>query len=410
MKLVTETVFYKNARKDLEEFIANGGKIEELSSKDPLYMRIKNTRFRDENGNKLTVEEKFELLGFPRKRKYSLNVRGDLINSINEYINNGGSLHIERKKLPFYTALETYSKILKRQGITMTHEQIMKEDLGFKEYSDDYHRTMPLFKIYEYEDKNGYVDDFKTNRVLANFVKDLAITYDVPYYFIIVFLADKKLKRYNITVDKIKYIEKKLKNYAATNKSFVGMRRKDPVLFEQFSCLIKYYSDGSEQVFSKQEWLSAFGLGDIDNRFRDSGQDEIDVDDIMLKIKSQNPSGYIYAKDLDLSDYRKIVKKSVAMGVSVSGLFNAYGIKCKGSSIERLTRVYVEDLPYMEEMKNMFDKLIIQSGKTEENNCKEELLEVKIDAMKQVYAAFKEKLDNYTPKDITFEDEDNLTV
>ena len=412
MNFNTNSIFYRKGKKLLEDYVQSGGKIEDLSTKDKEYKYIKNAKVFDENGNKVELEKRFELLGYPRTIKKSKTVREDLILEIKEYLKKGGSFHINRKTLPFYERLATYSNSLRRKGVYLTHEQIMKDDLGFKEYSEDYYRCKDIFKIKEFRDDEGFVDSFRLDRKFAAYVKDLAITYEVPHDFIIVILCDEKLKKYNIAIDKVRYIERSLKNYATLYGTFVGLRRNDPVLFESFEYLTRYYSDGSEQTFSKKEWLDIFGLGDVENRFKDVNKQEvIDIDDVMLKLKNLHPDGFIVAKDIDSRDYRKIIKKAVKMGVSVGEVFNTYDLKCKGARISRLTRAYVKEYPYLQEIKERRDKLILQSGKTKENGCcKEEILEARVKAMQQVYLEFKEKLENYLPEDISLENSENLNA
>lgn len=257
----------------------------------------------------------------------------------------------------------------------------------------------------EYRDSEGFVDDYKLNRNLNAFIKDLAITYDVPYYFIIVFMCGEKLRKYIISVDKVAFIKRNLENYATEhNGTLNGLRWKDPSLYNAFDYLMDYFSDGSEQTFTKQEWLEAFELK-VPNRFKDNvKQKEDDIEEVILRLKSQFKNGFVVAKDMDKSDYKKVVKKSISLGITVSELLKKYDLKCKGSSVSRLARAYVNEIPYIDEMKSRFNELILASGKTKENNaCKEEILEARVQAMQQVYAEFKEKLDNYLPEKIEVE-------
>ena len=102
MRLIEETIFYKRATKELDDYVSKGGNVDDLTTKDNLYKYIKNSLAKDADGKPLNVEEKFELLGYPRKRKYSNDVRASLIDAIEEFLANGGTFQMERKKLPFY--------------------------------------------------------------------------------------------------------------------------------------------------------------------------------------------------------------------------------------------------------------------------------------------------------------------
>ncbi len=410
MGLDKDSQFYKKAVQYIEEFLATGKKIEEMSTKDKAYRYIKNSRVYDENGELIKLEKLFELLGYPRAKKYSSDVRADLIKEINEYLEQGKSLHIDRKKLPFYERLLTYTHILRKRGSMLTHEQIMKEDLGFRQFSDTYFRAHKALKIKNYRDSEGYVDDYKSNQNLNAFVKDLAITYEVPYYFIVIFMCGEKLRRYNISVDRVAFVKRELENYAAEhNGTLQGLRWNDPELYNAFDYLMDYFSDGSEQRYTKQEWLEAFEFN-VPNRFKETAKQGVkDIEDVIHRVKQQFPNGFVVAKDMDQRDYRQIVKKSISLGVTVSELLKKYGLNCKGSSMSRLTRTYVEQVPYIFDMKNRFNQLVLESGKTKENNtCEEEILEARVRAMKQVYAEFEEKLNNYLPERINEEVIENL--
>lgn len=411
MELNQDSQFYKKAVQYIEEFLATGKKIEEMTTKDKAYRYIKNSRVYDENGELIKLEKLFELLGYPRAKKYSRDVRDDLIKEINEYLEQGNSLHIERKKLPFYERLLTYTHVLRRKGVMLTHEQIMKEDLGFRQFSDIYFRAHKALKIKDYRDSEGFVDDYKSNKNLKAFIKDLAITYEVPYYFIVVFMCGEKLRRYNISIDRVAFVKRELENYAAEhNGTLQGLRWKDSTLYSSFDYLIDYFSDGSGRTFTKQEWLEAFEL-DIPNRFRaQAKQIDEDIEDVILRLKQQFPNGFVVAKDMNQADYRRIIKKSISLGITVSELLKKYDLNCKGSSMSRLSRVSVDEIPYIYEMKTRFADLILASGKTKENNvCKEEILEARVQAMQQVYAEFKERLDSYLPEKIDGEEFSNLT-
>jgi len=410
-----DSQFYKKAVQYIEEFLATGKKIEEMTGKDRAYRYIKNSKVCDENGEAIKLEKLFDLLGYPRASKYSSDVRADLIREINEYLANGGSFHISRKKLPFYEKLSTYANYLRRNGFNLTHEQIMKDDLGFKQFSDTYYRAHKALRVKDYRDSEGYVDDYRLNHNLNAFIKDLAITYQVPYYFIIVFMCGEKIRRYNISVDKVAFIKRQLENYASMHGgSLTGLRWKDPVVYNTFEYLVKYFSDGSERSFSKKEWLEVFEL-DATNKFWSRYDKQVyNIEDVILRLKQQFPNGFVVAKDMDQKDYRKIIKKAVSMGITVSELLNQYGLKCKGASTSRLARAYVEEVPYIDEMNKRFNELILEIGKTKENGaCKEEILEARVQAMQQVYVEFREKLDAYVPEKIQLDeikDVDDITV
>ncbi len=393
------SIFYEKAKQMLRDYKNAGGKLEDLKSDSPIYRYIKNTRLFDDEGKLIDLETKFKLLGYSRKSKISKNLREDLIGLIKDYIKSGGSLHIERKKLPFYEKLHSYQISLKRQGRMVSHEYIMKYDLGFREFSDLYYRCRDVEKLKLFRDRDGYVDSYRSHKVFNNYIKEVAQTFNIPIYFVTDLLADERMRKYEISIDKVAYTERLLHNYVNKHGTFVGIKRNDTRTYEAFNYLIKYYSDGTEEKFTKSEWLEMFGLDHVENKFRDSKNDRnVDINDIMIKLQRQYNGQTIILKNLDPSDYRAIIKKAVNLGVNVSQIFEMYELKCNGIKIDRLSKVWVEDIPYFEEMRNRRDELQSKFLINNMKPCKEEVFEARLKSVIQVYEEFKEKLENFIPK------------
>lgn len=403
MVLDKNSTFYKTATHLLQDFISSGHKIEDLTCADKAYKYIKNSRVFDKNGELINLETKFLLLGYPRKAKYSKEIREDLIKEIKDYLVAGGTFHIERKKLPFYEKLHTYSNLLKRQGKHLTYEQIMKEDLGFEEYSDLFYRCKDLEKIKYFRDEEGYVDSYKSHKKFNAYIKDVSITYEIPVYFITTLLMDEKLRECEIQTDKVKFTERLLNNYVIKNGTFVGIKRKAPEVYNSFDFLTRYYSDGTEKRYSKPEWLEIFGLDHFEHRFKkEKNEEDIDIENVMLNLKKQYNDKLINLKDLDSKTYRTIIKKAVRLGVSVSQLFEIYGMKSNGITIDRLSKVWVKEIPYLNEMQKRRNELLAQNLKNAgKKPCKEKIFEAKLLAVIQVYNEYKEKLDSYLPEELS---------
>ncbi len=56
----------------LSEFVEAGGKVEDLKKTDYIYQQIHGIKLYNDEGKRLSMEEKFEYLGHPRKAKMSL--------------------------------------------------------------------------------------------------------------------------------------------------------------------------------------------------------------------------------------------------------------------------------------------------------------------------------------------------
>ena len=95
MVLKKNSRFYRNATKLIEEYISSGKTVDELTVYDKTYRYIKDTKVFDENGKIIDLETKFELLGYPRKRKVAKNLREELIMEIKEYLNSVNDIWME---------------------------------------------------------------------------------------------------------------------------------------------------------------------------------------------------------------------------------------------------------------------------------------------------------------------------
>ncbi len=388
--------FYKKAKTYLDNYVKNGGDVNNITTTDPIYIYIKNQRLTDKQGNIIDLEAKFKLLGHSREIKKTKNLREDLIKDINTYLENGGSFHINRKKFPFYERLRAYVRSLERKGINATQEEIMKFDLGFREFSEIYYRCSGIEQFPEYRDDEGYIDSYRKDREYNNYIKELAKTYDVPYYIVITLLANEKARNYFIDVDKVQYTKRLLENYVAKNKTLVGLKRKDPIAYNAFDYLIRYYSNGNQDVFSKQEWLDVFGLGDVENRFRELKRNEdVEFNSLMTDLINRFGENEFYCKDLSEAEYRRVIKKAVQMNVPVYEIFRMYGLNVRGNNVDRLSSVRIEEIPYIEEMKKRRDEIIAAMKKPKMG--KEEVMEIKVKAMKIAYQEYKHMIDSYLP-------------
>ena len=390
-------ISFRNAKKMLDAFVANGGDVNNLKKGDREYEYIKNIRTIDEKGMYIDLETRFAMLNHPRQRKYSSNIKQSLIDEVVEFKSKGGSFHILRKNLPFYERLNTYTRHLRKTNPNITYEQVMK-DLGFKDYSDIYFRCIDLSNLDKYEDANDFVDSYRTNPKMKAYVTDLAKTLNLPYYIVITLLCDKKLKKCSMLTEYVELVKHQLTNHLKTYGTLTGLRRKDASLYEKFQLLVKYYSDGSENRFSKEEWLEFFGFEDVENEFENVKTNSVDIDGIMFDLKEQFGKATIKLKDLDRKTYRKIVKKAIGLGVAVDEVFAMYGLKCNGVKIDRLSKVYTNNIPYLNEILKRRDELM-QKIDTK-NMCKEEIFEHKVKVVKIVYEEFKDKIYNFNQETV----------
>ncbi len=389
------------AQRLLDEYVAKGGNVDDLGCDDYEYNYIKNSKFMID-GKRLDVEETFAMLGHPRKVKQVKDVRATLIEEVKAYRAAGGSFHIRRKDLPFFERLHTYVVSQHQKGIDVTTEEAMK-GLGFREYSDAYYRCKDLALLKTYRDAEGYVDGFRTNSNYRQYITDVGKSYGLPYSFVIFLLCDEKIRSVAISTEYIGYVKSGLEDYILTHGSLDGISNQDPALYAKLDNIKKYFSIGNGDYFSNEDLLMVLGLDGVKNRMTDSTKTDFDVDEIMTRLKKNG--GKVTAKSLSNLEYRRVVSKSIKLGIPVQELFRSYGVDYRGNNTSRLSKVYVDTLPYLAEMKNRRDELI-KEGKLPEDACKEEIFEVRLRACQQVYEEFKDRIYNFTPDDVKAKDKD----
>ena len=388
--------FYINAKKMLDEYVAAGGNVDDLGVKDKIYSYIKNSKLKDTNGNAIEIETIFELLGHTRTRAKSKDVRQQLINEIDQYKQSGGSFHIIRKQLPFYPRLHTYAKKLQREGLDLSYEQIMK-GLGYKNYSDTYFRCMGIFELRKYRDENGFVDSYRENGKLKAYITSLAESLGIPYYLIITLLADEDLYKCFIPTEYISQVKSELRQFCIKNNGSLKGLGHNKKLYNKFCNLINYCGDGAGNVLTKEDWLIILDLDCFENGFRKSNREPININPIMEDLRKKVGDNVITAKDINSKDYHRIVVKSAQLGIPINELFRSCGLNYRGNASNRLSTMQVNEIPYLDEMRKLRDKLLEVQGFNKQNGyCEEEIFEAKVEACKYAYGKFKDKMFNFT--------------
>lgn len=387
-----ETYFYKKYKPMLDEFVNNGGDVDTLGKKDYIYNAIKDYRLLDENGNRVDVETKFSILGHERKRVRVKDSKQALTAAVDEFLAKGGSFHMPRKSLPFYPLLHSYADNLKLKGIHMSYEDIMKS-LGYVQYSDTYYRCMGLEGLSSFRDKDGYVDSYKKNNKMKNYIETLADYYDIPYFLIIGLVCEEKQKRIVMRGDFLGKLKQDLLAYIERNDNLKGLKTNDKELYLRVVAAKKLLSDGSGTIMSSKDVLTVLGIEGVEHNLSDKIEQDLNIEDIMQEIKSNYDGNMVILKNIEESKYRKICKKANSMGIYVSDLFEMYGMKCNGLNLDRLSRIYLKEIPYIDEMLARKHEIIEQSGISLKNgHCKEEVMEININVCKQVFEEYKDKI------------------
>lgn len=366
------------------------------------YLQIKQTKFYDESGKRITLEEVFALAGHSRKPKRYKDTRQRLIAEVEEYKNGRGSFHVKRADLPFATTLDNYKRQLLKQGVKMSSEEIM-HDLGYMDYSNMYYRLLPLQNISAYRDKNGYVDSYRKDDNYKGLVSSCADYLELPTPLVIMLICNEDLESSTLSINYFEYVKEELLKYLSCNDwSFVGIKTKAPHLYSKIRTLKKYVVSGGEAV-STHDVLEILGLSEYENNFRVSSAKPVDLSEIMLELKelADNQEGKLYRKDIPNNLYRKIVDKAVKHGITVKAYFNTFNIEyVDGVNTERLKMIYVTKYPYLAEMRKMRDGIVVESGVSLENGyTKEQVFEERVRASKFAYEEYKSQIYNFSQEE-----------
>lgn len=382
---------FVKAKKMLDKYVADGGKIEDLKTSHPIYQYICFSDMTKDGVALKTMEERFEALGYPRKRKIAKDAKEKLIEEIDEYIANGGRFDVEHTQLPFFGRMRTYMRRFQKQGEYFSFDQAMK-DIGYKNFSDLYTRCKGLEKLKNYRDEEGYVDSYRKDRTYAAYITFLSRRLELPYSIIIQLLCDEKLKTVTISSEYVAYVKTQFENYIEQNGSLKGMSR-DKQLYEKLHNLRRYLSFGTGENLSNQDILDIMDI-DTEHKLKNNTEKDENLDKIFDKYVGK---GTLKSTDLDKGEYRKILSYSIRLGIPLNELFKSYGIEYHGHNRDRLSTRVVQKLPYLSQMKVRRDEILAKNQITEENGfSKEEIFEEKLLVCKQVYEEFKDKIYNFT--------------
>ncbi len=377
----------------VEEFVKNGGNVDDLDTKSKIYQYIKSADIRDENNKKLSIEEIFAAIGFERKTKRIRNTEEVLRTEIEDYLNGGGSFHVNRKSLPFYGRLRTFQQLLNRKGNDLTIEQTMRY-LGYKQYSDLYYRFIDAHNIDRFCDDAGYI---KMNEQVSNYFECCGEVIDLPPSLVVMLLFDRKLKNFMIEVDYISYVVSKLSEYIDKYGSLKNIKKNDPETYAKFRHIKNYLFTGAQRNVSSLETLKVLGFENVENYMTDILRNT-DVSQDIISLKEKFNGQPLKRNNINGTTYIKIAINARRLGKSIHDYLENFGLDYTGTSKQdAFFKVKLDKYPYLDEMKEKRDLLMKESGISLENgNCKEEIFEKRVEVCQQVYQEFKDRIYNAT--------------
>ena len=408
---MAETVLEKIKRK-LAKFVENGGDVNSLGRNDELYRYILFSNIVDERGDRLGLEAKFELAGYPRKSKRAKSAKEILKEEAQAWLDAGNSFHVARKSLPFFERLHTVVKYEKiKQNRDVSYEEIMKS-LGFKNYSDTYYRYSKLMSLADYKDEDGLVDGYRRDSKMKGFVNSCAESLDMPIAVVVGLIANQNMKKYYLDVDYFKRVRDDLKSYINQHGSLVDLKRNNSRLYGRLEMIKERIGLGGDSITMKQV-LELLDIVAENNFFSKSKKNpnNREFENIMFKLiqTAKQKNGVLRRADIEDGDYLKILGKAVEFGCYMPAFFRLYDINyVDGKENKRFKKMEVEEYPYLSEMRHMRDGLYANALQNNTSLCKEEKFEMYMGACKQAYNKYKGLIHNFKMSDSSEPDDEGL--
>ncbi len=388
------TVSFAEIQQRLHAYVDAGGDLSDLGVNDELYKLVKNY------DSVHTLEEKFAMFGFTRKTQKSQDSLEDLKRMVFEYLANGNSLHIERKKLPFYEKLNTVrKKHFRKYGVRISNKEIL-ESIGVKGYSDIYYGFIRLFDLKNHQDENGNVDSYRKNLSLNATIDRYAELLDMPVSLVVLLVADQNLEKSYLQTDTLSFISKQLQDFKQRNhNSYQNISTLEPQLYHRLTRLKKIVKTDSGRPVSTKELVAMLYESDHEDVFFDNTEIQeptYDRDIAPLIELAKLNDNKISAKNIDRCTYRMLLDYVTRKSTTLTDLFAEYGITYVDSRVNScFVKLSIDKFPYIDEMR--FARDSIMHGIIENNPqfTSEEIFEKHIEVCKAVYQEFKPLIEAY---------------
>lgn len=391
----------------LDNFVANGGDVNNLTSNHPVYLKIKKHKVY-ENGVPLSVGQKFQRAGHPRMTHGYMSIEYQLYQKVTEYLSKGGSLHIPRHDLPFYSQIKGMLKKHKRQtGKDATPKQML-ESVGIFGYSDIYYAYLPILDMSAFKDlKTKCVDSYRKHPDIKGIICYQASLLDIPESLFVQLVLNENLEKSVLQTDRIAYCRKLMKDYVNTCGSFIGIRRDNPELYELMRSVKDNVRTSNGVPISMTDFVNIMGFEDVKHSFLKKFTGTIhDIEKIISNIKAECNTlkkTDLKASDLSRKDYDVLCEYAIRTNTSLSKIFEKHGLKyIDQGNKEIFDFVYISKYPFLNEMRQERDEMMNEFKKQNPSMVKEDLFENYLLICKSVYESHKQKIHTFQ-NDISFD-------
>ncbi|MBQ8451777.1 MAG: hypothetical protein IJ538_03265 [Clostridia bacterium] len=379
----------------------HNGSIEELTSKDPEYKIASRVDIFDKNGRRLSFNEVCAMAGFRKKEvKKAKDVTVRLIAEATQFLDEHGHFHFKRKTMPFFPALQSHTKKIKRKtGRDITTDQAMKE-LGFTTYSDTYFYYLGLFDLEKFRDEDGFVDSFRSDKQMNNKIDTYAVKLDMPVSVVVELVGNENLRRAILHIGQLDFVVSRLEKYLNMFGSYEGISQNDPQLYDILQRLKNVVQTKSGKFPTTAELIEEIGGPAADNNFLTyTIETPFDFDSyISSRINAGEFKEHkIMRSDIPDDIYIKLTRYVRRNGLTLQEYFNKFGLEYPDfKEYSGLKYVNVKEYPYINEMRIERDKLVDEFKSNHPDFSEEQIFEYYIEACKIVYNKFKPKIEEFS--------------
>lgn len=352
-------------------------------------------------------------------------IKDRVVAQVEKYLADNKSFHVERKTLPFMPDLKTLrrsigeveslqeaSEILgvektisnkpfdeKRQ---LTIEEIMKL-LGYKSYSDIYYRFKDLEKVKLYRDEDGFVDSYRQDLKLRNFVFNAGKTLDMEPVAVVELICDERLREFFIRDNYMEYLQTSLQKYIKKHASLNDLYVNDEKLYFKYRNFRNYLRMEYDATLTDNEILEILQIKDVFNNFSSVQNKKINTKERCRKIvdkifaDSDTPKPTISKQSFSKNDYFFIIKMAQRQGMTIEGYFGTFGIDYVGGrKTAQLSRYKLNSAnASFDKARERRDEILTQSGIMDEKVFShEEIFEARLNASLQAYSEYQRAIEN----------------
>ena len=391
----------KYLQEKLQSFIDAGGILENLTVKDEIYQEVKRYDIYV-NGKRLSLEEKFSYLGFPRKpqqKPYDKKLE-EIKSMLDDFVASGGNVDEITEYDEIYAKMRAFTPVVNGKKLTMEEKFAIAGHPRKSKINDMELFYDRLCELDNFKDENGYVDSYRKDEFMKGFVSYLSIRFNLPTSLVVCLLADQKLQKHVVITDRVQYLKKLLSDYVAEHKTFVGIRRLDPKLYHLLTSITKSFPTQSGRKLRNLDMIELLGFGDIDNDFvKDSKftefSEELFMQTYMPLIKKNG--GVISLADIDQTDNYRLNLYLRRKNETKADFFAKYNVKLLNPRVLGYGKtIILPEYPYMDEMQeelnNMLADIYTQNPSLEQASIGE-LFKIKLEAVRTIYAKYKDRIE-----------------